>query len=47
MILLDKLSITNLYLGGNPTVWLRPGIPHDGYLGEFLMRTKGMIRSGV
>ncbi|WP_322760539.1 aldehyde dehydrogenase family protein [Frankia sp. Cr2] len=45
--LLDEPSITNLYLGDNATVWLRPGIPHDGYLAEFLMRTKGMIRTGV
>jgi acyl-CoA reductase-like NAD-dependent aldehyde dehydrogenase len=44
--LLDEPSITNLYLGDSPTTWLRPGIPHDGYLGEFLMRTKGVIRTG-
>lgn len=44
--LLDEPSITNLYLGDNPTTWLRPGIPHDGYLGEVLMRSKAMIRSG-
>ncbi|WP_261567429.1 aldehyde dehydrogenase family protein [Frankia gtarii] len=45
--LLDEPSITNLYLGDNPTTWLRPGIPHDGYLGEVLMRTKGMIRTAA
>ncbi|MGW5315719.1 aldehyde dehydrogenase family protein [Nocardia thailandica] len=45
--LLDEPSITNLYLGDHPTTWLRPGVPHDGYLADFLMRTKGMIRSGV
>lgn len=45
--LLDEPSITNVYLGDNPTTWLRPGIPHDGYLGEFLMRTKAVIRTGV
>ncbi|MGN2639735.1 aldehyde dehydrogenase family protein [Nocardia takedensis] len=43
--LLDEPTVTNLYLGDNPTTWLRPGVPHDGYLGEHLMRTKGMIRS--
>ncbi|WP_082393115.1 aldehyde dehydrogenase family protein [Nocardia arizonensis] len=43
--LLDEPSITNLYLGDNATTWLRPGVPHDGYLAEHLMRTKGMIRS--
>jgi len=45
--LLDEPTITNLYLGDNPTTWLRPGIPHDGYLSELLMRTKGMIRSAA
>ncbi|MET8649890.1 aldehyde dehydrogenase family protein [Nocardia aurea] len=45
--LLDEPSITNLYLGDNPTTWLRPGVPHDGYLAEHLMRTKGMIRSAT
>ncbi|MFC4125368.1 aldehyde dehydrogenase family protein [Nocardia rhizosphaerae] len=45
--LLNEPSITNLYLGDNPTTWLRPGVPHDGYLAEFLMRCKGMIRSGI
>lgn len=43
--LLDEPTITNLYLGEHPTTWLRPGVPHDSYLGEFLMRTKGMIGS--
>lgn len=43
--LLNEPSIISLYLGDNATTWLRPGIPHDGYLGEHLMRTKGMIRS--
>ncbi|MEV0077885.1 aldehyde dehydrogenase family protein [Nocardia neocaledoniensis] len=45
--LLNEPTITNLYLGDNPTTWLRPGVPHDGYLAEFLMRCKGMIRSGI
>ncbi|MDX6657775.1 MAG: hypothetical protein QOH62_2568 [Solirubrobacteraceae bacterium] len=46
--LLDSLladpSISNLYIGDHPTYWLEPGIPHDGYLADFLMRTKGVIR---
>ncbi len=46
--LLDELlaepTIKNLYIGNHPTYWLKPGIPHDGYLGEFLMRTKAVIR---
>jgi hypothetical protein len=42
--LLDEPSISNVYVGDHPTYWLRPGVPHDGYLGEFLMRTKTVIR---
>lgn len=46
--LLDELvaepTISNVYIGDHPTYWIRPGIPHDRYLGEFLMRTKAMIR---
>lgn len=49
--LVDALSneptITDLYLGDNLTTRLRPGVPHDSYLGEFLMRTEGMIRSAA
>lgn len=43
--LLAEPSISNVYLGDNSTLWLEPGVPHDGYLGEFLMRSKAMIRS--
>ncbi|MEU2389369.1 aldehyde dehydrogenase family protein [Streptomyces sp. NPDC007369] len=42
--LLQEPTISNLYLGDHPTYWIRPGVPHDGYLGEFLMRTKTVIR---
>lgn len=46
--LLDDLladpTIKNLYLGNHPTYWMAPGIPHDAYLGEFLMRSKAVIR---
>jgi acyl-CoA reductase-like NAD-dependent aldehyde dehydrogenase len=42
--LLGEPSISNVYVGNNSTLWLEPGIPHDGYLGEFLMRSKAMIR---
>uniref|UniRef100_UPI0024A9E86A aldehyde dehydrogenase family protein n=1 Tax=Nocardia sp. CC201C TaxID=3044575 RepID=UPI0024A9E86A len=45
--LLDEPTITNVYLGDHPTTWLRPGVPHDGFLGDFLMRTKGVIRSDL
>ncbi|HEY4174372.1 MAG TPA: hypothetical protein VGM42_15180 [Rhodopila sp.] len=30
--------------GDHPTYWMEPGVPHDAYLGEFLMRTKAAIR---
>jgi acyl-CoA reductase-like NAD-dependent aldehyde dehydrogenase len=46
--LLDSLvaepTISNVYIGDHPTNWLEPGIPHDGYLADFLMRTKAVIR---
>lgn len=42
--LLQEPTISNVYLGDHPTYWIRPGVPHDGYLGEFLMRTKTVIR---
>ncbi|WP_241842095.1 aldehyde dehydrogenase family protein [Pseudofrankia sp. BMG5.36] len=42
--LVDDPSISNVYLGDHPTYWMRPDVPHDGYLGEFLMRTKAVIR---
>jgi acyl-CoA reductase-like NAD-dependent aldehyde dehydrogenase len=37
-------SISNVYVGDHPTYWIEPGIPHDGYLADFLMRSKGVIR---
>jgi acyl-CoA reductase-like NAD-dependent aldehyde dehydrogenase len=43
--LLAEPTIKNLYIGDHPTYWMAPGVPHDAYLGEFLMRTKGVIRS--
>ena len=43
--LVDDPSIRNVYLGDRPTYWMRPDIPHDGYLGEFLMRTKAVARA--
>jgi acyl-CoA reductase-like NAD-dependent aldehyde dehydrogenase len=46
--LLDRLiaepTISNVYVGDHPTYWMEPGVPHDRYLGEFLMRTKAVIR---
>jgi acyl-CoA reductase-like NAD-dependent aldehyde dehydrogenase len=37
-------TISNVYVGDHPTYWIEPGLPHDGYLAEFLMRTKAVIR---
>jgi acyl-CoA reductase-like NAD-dependent aldehyde dehydrogenase len=42
--LVSEPTIGNVYLGDHPTTWYEPGLPHDGYLGEFLMRTKTVIR---
>jgi acyl-CoA reductase-like NAD-dependent aldehyde dehydrogenase len=46
--LLDELlaepTISNVYVGDHPTYWMAPGVPHDGYLADFLMRTKAVIR---
>lgn len=42
--LLAEPTISNLYIGHHPTYWTAPGLPHDGYLAEFLMRTKTVIR---
>ncbi|CAL9607331.1 aldehyde dehydrogenase family protein [Streptomyces sp. enrichment culture] len=38
--LLSYPDIRNLHVGDHPTDVLVPGLPHDGYLGEFLMRSK-------
>jgi hypothetical protein len=42
--LVAEPTIRNVYVGDHPTYWLEPGIPHDGYLADFLMRTKAVIR---
>ena len=42
--LVDEPTIGNVYIGGHPTHRSRPGMPHDGYLSQFLMRTKTVIR---
>ncbi|MDB5064444.1 MAG: hypothetical protein JWM18_878 [Chloroflexi bacterium] len=42
--LVAEPTISNVYVGDHPTHWIEPGIPHDGYLAEFLMRTKAVIR---
>jgi acyl-CoA reductase-like NAD-dependent aldehyde dehydrogenase len=46
--LIDRLiaepSVANVYSGRHPTYYTGPGIPHDGFLAEFLMRCKGFAR---
>ena len=42
--LLADPTIKNMYIGDHPNYWMEPGVPHDAYLGEFLMRTKTVIR---
>jgi len=42
--LVNEPTIGNVYIGEHPTYWMRPGVPHDAYLAEFLMRTKAVAR---
>lgn len=42
--LTNEPTISNIYLGDHPTYRIEPGLPHDGYLAEFLMRSKAVIR---
>jgi acyl-CoA reductase-like NAD-dependent aldehyde dehydrogenase len=42
--LIAEPTISNVYVGDHPTYWIEPGIPHDGYLADFLMRTKAVFR---
>ncbi|MES4890701.1 aldehyde dehydrogenase family protein [Streptomyces sp. NPDC096012] len=43
--LLDEPTIGNVYVGDVPTYRIAPGLPHDGFLGDFLMRTKAVVRT--
>ncbi|MER6271139.1 aldehyde dehydrogenase family protein [Streptomyces sp900105755] len=42
--LVEEPSIGNVYVGDHRTYWMDSGLPHDGYLAEFLMRCKSVIR---
>ncbi|GGK76276.1 aldehyde dehydrogenase family protein [Streptomyces flaveus] len=46
--LIDRLiaepTISNVYVGDHRTHFMESGLPHDGYLAEFLMRSKTIIR---
>ncbi|GAA0379660.1 aldehyde dehydrogenase family protein [Microbispora corallina] len=43
--LMEEPTISNVYLGDVPTYWMASWVPHDRYLAEFLMRTKGVVRA--
>ncbi|HZU47883.1 MAG TPA: aldehyde dehydrogenase family protein [Mycobacterium sp.] len=42
--LLAEPTVANVYCGRHPTYYSAHQIPHDGFLADFLMRTKGFIR---
>jgi acyl-CoA reductase-like NAD-dependent aldehyde dehydrogenase len=42
--LIDEPTIRNLYVGDHRTYWMQAGLPHDGFLAEFLMSSKAVIR---
>jgi acyl-CoA reductase-like NAD-dependent aldehyde dehydrogenase len=42
--LLGEPTVANVYRGNHPTYYHAPGIPHDGFLADVLMRNKGFIR---
>jgi acyl-CoA reductase-like NAD-dependent aldehyde dehydrogenase len=43
--LIDEPTISNVYVGNQPTVQPGPGMPHDSYFSDFLMRAKSVIRT--
>ncbi|MFB9931852.1 aldehyde dehydrogenase family protein [Amycolatopsis halotolerans] len=43
--LVAEPSVRNIYGLDRPTWWLPPGVPHDGFLAEFLMRSTAVARS--
>ncbi len=42
--LIAEPSIANVYNGHHPTYYTASGMPHDGFLADFLMRCKGFAR---
>ncbi|SFM64801.1 Acyl-CoA reductase [Streptomyces sp. cf124] len=42
--LVDEPGIRNVHVGDHPTHRMAPGVPHDGHLAEFLMRSKAVFR---
>lgn len=41
----ELTSVANVHRG-RPTSWTHPDVPHDGFLGEFLMRARGLALGG-
>ncbi|MER8047307.1 aldehyde dehydrogenase family protein [Streptomyces sp. NPDC094032] len=41
--LLAEPTVANVYVGDHPTCWMAPGVPHDSYLSDFLMRGKAFV----
>jgi acyl-CoA reductase-like NAD-dependent aldehyde dehydrogenase len=42
--MLGDPTVANVYSGRQPTYYAGSGVPHDGFLADFLMRNKGVIR---
>lgn len=42
--MVQEPSIRNIHIGDRSTCWSRPGLPHDGFLSDFLMRSKAIAR---
>ena len=42
--LISEPTIANVYSGHHTTYYQSAAMPHDGYLADFLMRNKGVIR---
>ena len=42
--LLAEPTVSNVYCGHHRSYYEAPGIPHDGFLADFLMRNKGFVR---
>jgi acyl-CoA reductase-like NAD-dependent aldehyde dehydrogenase len=42
--LLAEPTIANVYCGHQPTYYTAAEMPHDGFLADFLMRNKGVVR---
>ncbi|MEF2482182.1 aldehyde dehydrogenase family protein [Vibrio mimicus] len=39
--ILQQPNIGNVYIGAIPTTWMAMNVPHDGYLSEFLVKSRG------